>query len=81
MRRFGDVLFVITTVRSSLFCGVTKRKMAVGYGCGGTSHLFLFKDQAVQGEFFKMQLLGCPETSVNNYQSTLRNIAEERRSR
>jgi uncharacterized protein YodC (DUF2158 family) len=28
----------------------------------------------------KMGPIGCPETSVNNYQSTLRNIPEERRS-
>jgi len=30
---------------------------------------------------FKTGPLGCPEMSVNNYQSTLRNIQEERRSR
>jgi hypothetical protein len=28
----------------------------------------------------KMQPIGCPETSVNKYQHTLRNISEERRS-
>jgi hypothetical protein len=28
----------------------------------------------------KMEPIGCPETSVSNYQSTLRNIPEEQRS-
>jgi len=28
-----------------------------------------------------MELVGCPETSVTNYQSTPRNIPEGRRSR
>ena len=36
-----------------------------------------FKGQAWP---FKMVLLGCPETSVFNYQSKLRNVPEERRS-
>ena len=30
---------------------------------------------------FKMGPIGCPETSVTNYQSTLRNIPEKGRSR
>jgi hypothetical protein len=29
------------------------------------------------GIFLKMGLVGCPETSVNKYQSTPRNIPEE----
>ena len=40
------------------------------------------KDQAViwAAGPLKMGPIGCPETSVNKYQSTLRNVAEERRS-
>jgi hypothetical protein len=42
----------------------------------------IFKDQDVLNTSwsFKMGPIGCPETLVQNYHSTLRNIAEERRS-
>jgi hypothetical protein len=36
----------------------------------------IFNGQTV----LKMGQIGCPETSVTNYQSTLRNIPEERRT-
>jgi hypothetical protein len=49
------------SLRSSLFCDVTQRKL---------NSLIL-----------KVGALGCPETSVTTYQSTLRNIPEERISR
>jgi hypothetical protein len=39
----------------------------------------IFKGQEIQ-EPLNMGLIACPETSVQNYDSTLRNIPEERRS-
>ena len=43
----------------------------------------IFKDKAAQvpstASFLNVEPIGCPETSVTNYQPTLRNIAEERR--
>ena len=53
-------------MRSSFFWYVTQR-------------MFVVRGQSV-GPFSKKGLLGCPETSVISYQSTLRNIPEERKS-
>jgi len=44
--------------------------------CCTMSYLFFWD---VQGSSLKMGPICCPETSVNNYQSTLRKFAEERR--
>jgi hypothetical protein len=62
--------------------------LSSGFRCGVRSSLFwdvtqcpIFKGQAVQaGPWpFKIEPIGCPETSVTKYQRTLRNIAEVRR--
>ena len=37
--------------------------------------------QGSRKRYLKMGAIGCPETSLRNYQSALRNIAEDRRSR
>jgi hypothetical protein len=51
-------------MKSSLFYSITKRRLVVD----------------VSGQLLKMGLKSCPETSVTNYQSTLRNISKQRRS-
>ena len=53
---------------SSLFWEFTQRRLVVCYRRFGTTYRSIFKGQAVQ------------EDLVTNYQSTLRNIPEERRS-
>jgi hypothetical protein len=75
-------------LRSELFCDVTQRRVVILYRRFGTkyrSHL-----QGSRGPtriFFldlwalKMGPIRCPETSVKDYHSTLRNTPEERRSR
>jgi hypothetical protein len=52
------------------------RRFAVASGL--TFRRRIFKSQAVLT--LKMVRLGCPETSVTNYQFTPRNVPEERRS-
>jgi hypothetical protein len=53
-------------MKSSLFCNVTQRGLVVIYRRFETTYRP------------HMGPIGCPETSVNNHQSTLRNIQEER---
>jgi len=48
-------------------------------GVSGQPTCPIFKDQAIQ-EALKVGPIGFPETSVSKYESTLRNIAEARRS-
>jgi hypothetical protein len=71
----------LTYFRSVLFLDVTQCWMVVLYRRFGTSYL-----SHLQRPFsswtswpLKMGPIGCPETSVQNYQSTLRNIADARR--
>ena len=56
----------------SLLWDVTQRRLVIYGRCGTTSPSHLNELSS---------LIGCPETSLNNYQSMLRNITEERRSR
>ena len=57
-------------MRSSLLCDVTQRRSVVCYRRFGNFKL----------SHVKMRLVRVPETSVTHYQSTQRNIPEERRS-
>jgi hypothetical protein len=58
-----------------------QRTLVVGTDVSGRPIGLIFKSQVVQEEWvLKMGQICCPETSVNNYQSTLRNIPEEPRS-
>jgi len=63
--------------RSSLFWDVTQTRMVVSYRHFGITYRY---HPQRSSRPFNMELIGCPETSVNNYQSTRRNIQEERRS-
>jgi hypothetical protein len=61
---------------SELFCDITQLSKG--------SPVSTFRDnQSVPSSWvkksLKMGLIGCPETSVQDYLSTLRNISEERR--
>jgi hypothetical protein len=58
----------------SLFCDVTQRTLVVSYRRFGT--ISILKGQTVQEEW----PIGCPGTSVTNYQSTLRNDPKERKT-
>jgi hypothetical protein len=71
--RVEDLNISQIALKPSLFCDVTQRMLMVvhrhfRYSLIGSN----FKGQAVLEEF-------CPETSVNIYQHTVRNIPEERR--
>jgi hypothetical protein len=84
IKRIPVILGFHRSVKSSFFCDVTQRWFVVDYRCFGTP----FQDQALQeeGAFWtactlKMESIGCPARSVANYESTLRNIPEERKSR
>jgi hypothetical protein len=62
-------------IRLALFWVVTQRMFVLVYWRFG-----LVYQSHLQGQYgVKMGLIGCHETSVNNYQSTLHNIREERR--
>jgi hypothetical protein len=63
-------------MRSSFFWDVTQRRLVVSYRRFGTTYWPISNGQAV----LKIRPRCCPETSAANYQSTLRNIPEERRS-
>jgi hypothetical protein len=58
-----------------IFWDVTQRRYVVSYLRFGTTY-----QTHLQGQALKIGQIGCPETSVNNYLSSLRNIPEERRS-
>jgi hypothetical protein len=58
-------------MRSTLFWDITQRRAVILYRRFGTKYRPRF-----QGS---ISLIGCPETSVKDYHSTLRNIPEERR--
>jgi hypothetical protein len=59
-------------MRSALFWDITQRRMVILYRRFGTTYpSFLL---------LKLGPIGCPETSVKDYHSTLRNIPEERGS-
>ena len=67
-------------LRSSLFWNVTQHRL-VFTDVSGQPIGPIFKGQAIRTAWLlNMGPTGCPETSVTNYQSTLSNIPEERRS-
>jgi hypothetical protein len=69
-------------MRSELFWNNTQRRVVILYRRFGTthrSHLQGSRSRIRKGPL-KMGPVGCLETSVQNYQSTLRNIPQERRS-
>jgi hypothetical protein len=69
----------------ALFRDITQRRVAVLYRRFGTtyqSHLKGSRSPRRKGTSWplKMGLINCPETSLQNYHSPLRNILEERES-
>jgi hypothetical protein len=72
-----NCLLTSATLRSSLFWDVTQRRLVVSYRRFVTSS----RIKQLTAWSLKMGPTGCHETSVTYYQSTLRNIPEERRSR
>jgi hypothetical protein len=60
-----------------LFWDITQRRVVMLYGRVGST-----KTSQHQGSRSPLKIgpIGCPETSVKDYRSTLRNIPEERRS-
>ena len=69
-------------MRSSLFWEITWHRQLVSYGRFGTryaSHVQGSSSSPWAASPLKMEPIGCPETTVTNYISTLLNIPEERR--
>ena len=66
----------------SLFWYATQRTLVVGYRRFGTAYRTHFQQSSSSFYLYCLTLehgtVGCPETSVTNYQPTLRNITEER---
>ena len=77
---------------SALFWDITQRRVIILYRHFGTTCRSRLQESRNTRRFgfgvlscwtfwpLKRGLIGCPETSVQNYHSTLRNIPEERRS-
>ena len=65
-------------MRSLLFWDVTQRRLVIIYRRFGTTYLSRLQGSSSSARPLKIRPIRCPETSVNNYQSTLRNIPEER---
>ena len=75
---FTAVTLMRLTLRSALFCDLAPRLFGVYCRrCGRTTRSH-FQGHAIQKDALMMEPIGCPETSVTNYQSTPRNIQEER---
>jgi hypothetical protein len=68
--RFGKYKYC-EKVRRALFGDITQRRVVILYRRFGTIYRFHWS--------LKMGRIRCPETSVKDYQSTLRKIPEERR--
>jgi hypothetical protein len=73
---------VRTTVKSALLWDLTRRRLVVCYRCFGTTYRSDPQGSSIPRAAWpsKMGLIGCPKISLTNYQSTLCNIWEERRS-
>jgi hypothetical protein len=73
-------------MRAAPFWDITQRWVVILYRRFGTPYRSIFKGQEVFRKSswtywpLKMVPIGCTETSVHNYHSTLRNIPEESRS-
>ena len=72
-----------TMMTSALFWDITRRRVIIVYRRFGTtylSHLHGWRVREAKDSWpLKMGLMQCPETSVNNYETTPCNIPEERR--
>ena len=66
-------------MRSSVFWHVMQPRLVVT-DVSGQSVGSILKGQAVQEDCLRMGTIGYPETSITNYQSTLFNMPEDRRS-
>jgi hypothetical protein len=66
-------------MRSALFWGITQRRMVILYRSLGTTYRSHRQGSCTSWPL-KMGPIYCPETSVKDYHSTLRNTPEERRS-
>jgi hypothetical protein len=66
--------------RSALFWDITRRRVVTVHRRFGTTYRSHLHGSRVRVLFtVKMVQIRCPETSVNNYHTTPRNIPEERR--
>jgi hypothetical protein len=82
MKRLSRKWKPLSETRSALFWDITQRRVVILHRRFGTTICPIFKGQEVQASWTSWPLgpIGCRETSVQNYHSTLRNIPEERRS-
>jgi hypothetical protein len=69
-------------MRSALFWDVTRRRVVIVYRRFGTTYRPHLQGSRGRGDSWhlKMGTTRCPETMVNNYNTTPRDIAQERRS-
>jgi hypothetical protein len=69
-------------MRSGFFCDITRRRVVIVYRRFGTTNRpHLQGSRLREGSWpLKIGTTRCPETMVNNYHTTPRNIAPERRS-
>ena len=68
----------------ALFSDSTQRRLIVSYGRFGTTYRTHHQGSSSEtnaARLLKMGSIGCPETSVRNYESTWRKIPKERRTR
>ena len=65
---------------SALFWDIMRRRVLIVYRRFGTCRSRLHGSRVRVGKPVKMGPTRCPETSVNNYDMTSRNIPEDRRS-
>ena len=90
----GAYRTLVWMLRSALFWGLTQQKLVIPYRRFGTTYLSHLQGSgsslvpssrvivSTSGGLtwpLKMGPIGCPETSVRSYQSTLRKIPEESR--
>jgi hypothetical protein len=77
MRLIEIVKSAATSIRTGLLWVVTQSRVVILYRRFGTTYLSHLKGQEVQGPL-KIGPIRCPETSVKDYHSTLRNTTEQR---
>jgi hypothetical protein len=66
------------TVRSVIIWDITQRKLVIPYRRFGTTYRFHLP--RVKNLLLKMEPIGCPETSAQDYNCTLRDIPENPKS-
>jgi hypothetical protein len=64
--------------RYALFWGITQRRVVIVYRRFGRMYLSHLEGSRIPSWPLKMGPISCPETSVNNYNTTPRNTPEER---